>query len=106
MSNNKREWFGRGRPRVAVAARGGRGRVDVAKVAATRLVPLLALLLCSAPSAIAFLNDLVVDAQRGFVYIAVNQLHRAPALNGGVEGGQPPYRIMRVYTGSEGVPGR
>jgi hypothetical protein len=43
---------------------------------------------------------------RSFLYIAVNQLHRAPALNGGVEGGQPPYRIMRVYTGSEGVPGR
>ncbi|MGB5832800.1 MAG: hypothetical protein WBG92_12525 [Thiohalocapsa sp.] len=27
-------------------------------------------------------------------------------VTGGVEGAQPPYRIMRVYTGSQGVPGR
>ena len=83
-----------------------------------------------------FLNDLAVDAQRGFVYladgsletlvqddrllwpdalsfgepgwlyIAVNQLHRAPPLNGGVEAAELPFRVMRVYTGNEGVPGR
>ena len=50
--------------------------------------------------------DALSFGEPGWLYIAVNQLHRAPALNGGVEGGQPPYRIMRVYTGSEGVPGR
>ncbi len=37
-----------------------------------------------------------------WLYIAVNQLHRAPPLNGGVDGAKPPFRIMRVYTGSEG----
>lgn len=36
-----------------------------------------------------------------WLYIAVNQLHRAPALNGGVEGAELPFRIMRVYTGSD-----
>ena len=50
--------------------------------------------------------DALSFGEPGWLYIAVNQLHRAPALNGGVEGGQPPYRIMRVYTGSEGVSGR
>lgn len=32
----------------------------------------------------------------GWLYVAVNQLHRAPLLNGGVDGGQPPYLILRV----------
>jgi sugar lactone lactonase YvrE len=40
-----------------------------------------------------------------WLYIAVNQLHRAPMLNGGVEGAQLPFRIMRVYTGTEGGAG-
>lgn len=31
-----------------------------------------------------------------WLYIAVNQLHRAPFLNGGVDAGRPPYLILRV----------
>jgi hypothetical protein len=42
----------------------------------------------------------------GWLYIAVNQLHRAPALNAGVEGAKPPFRILRVYTGTAGIAGR
>ncbi len=42
--------------------------------------------------------DSLSFGEPGWLYIAVNQLHRAPALNGGVDGGIPPYRIMRVYT--------
>ena len=50
--------------------------------------------------------DALSFGEPGWLYIAVNQLHLAPALNGGVEGGGPPYRIMRVYTGTEGIAGR
>lgn len=46
--------------------------------------------------------DALSFGEPDWLYIAVNQLHRAPALNGGVEGGKPPYCILRVYTGSEG----
>jgi sugar lactone lactonase YvrE len=42
--------------------------------------------------------DSLCFGEPGWLYIAVNQLNRAPALNGGVDGGVPPYRIMRVYT--------
>ncbi|AUB80111.1 L-dopachrome tautomerase-related protein [Candidatus Thiodictyon syntrophicum] len=42
--------------------------------------------------------DSLSFGEPGWLYIAVNQLHRAPALNGGVDGGLLPYRIMRVYT--------
>jgi hypothetical protein len=41
-----------------------------------------------------------------WLYIAVNQLHRTPALNGGVEGAEPPYLIMRVRTAADGISGR
>jgi hypothetical protein len=44
--------------------------------------------------------------QPGWLYIGVNQLHRAPALNGGVEGVGPPFRIPRVYAGTKGIAGR
>ncbi len=44
--------------------------------------------------------DALSFGEPDWLYIAVNQLHRAPPLNGGVEGGKPPYRIMRVYTGT------
>lgn len=37
-----------------------------------------------------------------WLYIAVNQLHLTPAFTGGEDRGQPPYRIMRVWTGSPG----
>ncbi len=50
--------------------------------------------------------DALSFGEPGWLYIAVNQLHRSPPLNGGVEAAEPPFRIMRVYTGSEGVPGR
>lgn len=42
----------------------------------------------------------------GWLYIATNQLHRSPPLNGGQESGQPPFRIFRVWTGTTGIAGR
>ena len=42
--------------------------------------------------------DSLAFGEPGWLYIAVNQLHLAPALNGGVEGARPPFRILRVYT--------
>ena len=50
--------------------------------------------------------DALSFGQSGWLYIAVNQLHRAPALNRGVEGAEPPYRILRVFTGTRGIAGR
>ena len=50
--------------------------------------------------------DALSFGEPGWLYIAVNQLHLAPMLNGGVEGARPPFRIMRVYTGTEGIAGR
>lgn len=50
--------------------------------------------------------DALSFGEPGWLYIAVNQLHRAPPLNGGVEGAKPPFRIMRVYTDTEGIAGR
>jgi sugar lactone lactonase YvrE len=50
--------------------------------------------------------DAVRFGEPGWLYIAVNQLHLAPLLNGGVDGGELPYRILRVYTGTEGIAGR
>jgi len=50
--------------------------------------------------------DALSFGEPGWLYIAVNQLHRAPPLNGGVEGAEPPFRIMRVYTGTQGIAGR
>ncbi len=41
-----------------------------------------------------------------WLYIAVNQLHRASALNGGTEGAELPYLIMRVRTAADGIAGR
>jgi len=45
--------------------------------------------------------DALSFGEPGWLYIAVNQLHRAPLLNGGVDGGKPPYLIMRVSTGAD-----
>jgi sugar lactone lactonase YvrE len=50
--------------------------------------------------------DALSFGEESSLYVAVNQLHRSPALNGGVEAGEPPYLIMRVWTGTEGIPGR
>jgi hypothetical protein len=41
-----------------------------------------------------------------WLYIAVNQLHRSPPLNGGVEAGEPPYLILRLRTEHAGIAGR
>lgn len=37
-----------------------------------------------------------------WLYIAVNQLHLTPAFTGGDDLGKPPYRIVRVWTGTPG----
>ena len=50
--------------------------------------------------------DALSFGEPGWLYVAVNQLHLAPMLNGGVEGAKPPFRILRVYTGTEGIAGR
>lgn len=44
--------------------------------------------------------------KQSWLYIAINQLHRTAALNGGVDKGVPPYLIGRVWTGTEGIAGR
>lgn len=41
-----------------------------------------------------------------WLYIAVNQLHRNPIFTGKPDAGTPPYYIMRVWTGTQGQPGR
>lgn len=50
--------------------------------------------------------DALSFGEPGWLYIAVNQLHRAPILNGGVERAEPPFLILRVYTGAKGIAGR
>jgi sugar lactone lactonase YvrE len=50
--------------------------------------------------------DSLSFGEPGWLYIAVNQLNRTPMLNGGVEGAELPFRILRVYTGTEGIAGR
>ncbi|WP_300452499.1 L-dopachrome tautomerase-related protein [Accumulibacter sp.] len=37
-----------------------------------------------------------------WLYVSVNQLHKTSAFTGGDDLGQPPYRIMRVWTGTGG----
>jgi sugar lactone lactonase YvrE len=41
-----------------------------------------------------------------WLYISVNQLHRTPFFTGKSDAGKPPYYIMRVWTGTQGQPGR
>lgn len=41
-----------------------------------------------------------------WLYVAVNQLHRAPMFNHGKDTSRPPYLIARVWTGTQGIPGR
>lgn len=50
--------------------------------------------------------DALSFGEPGWLYVAINQLHLAPALNGGEEGAGPPFLIMRVYTGTNGMAGR
>jgi sugar lactone lactonase YvrE len=47
--------------------------------------------------------DSVQFGESGWLYISVNQLHKAKAFNGQAETAQVPYRIMRVWTGEDGV---
>lgn len=42
----------------------------------------------------------------GKLYAVVNQLHRAPALNGGEPLSKPPYLLIEVNTSAAGPPGR
>lgn len=37
-----------------------------------------------------------------WLYMSVNQLHRTSAFTGGEDTGKPPYRVMRVWTGTIG----
>lgn len=41
-----------------------------------------------------------------WLYVAVNQLHRNPIFTGQADTGRPPYLITRVWTGTQGQPGR
>lgn len=41
-----------------------------------------------------------------WLYVAVNQLHRAAIFTGQADTGRPPYYIARVWTGTRGQPGR
>ena len=50
--------------------------------------------------------DALSFGEEFWLYIAVNQLNRAPVFNGGKELGKPPYLIMRVWTGTRGIPGQ
>jgi sugar lactone lactonase YvrE len=41
-----------------------------------------------------------------WLYVAVNQLHRSSIFTGNTDAGKPPYLIARVWTGTQGQPGR
>ena len=47
--------------------------------------------------------DSVQFGQDSWLYISVNQLHKTAAFTGAGDQGQPPYRIMRVWTGTAGA---
>lgn len=36
---------------------------------------------------------------QGWLYVAVNQLHKAPPFTGGKDQGKPPYSIYKVWVG-------
>lgn len=46
--------------------------------------------------------DNVQFGPESWLYIAANQLHRTSAFTGGADKGRPPYRVMRVWTGTGG----
>ena len=50
--------------------------------------------------------DNVRFGAESWLYLNVNQLHRTQALAGGTDIGRPPYQIFRVWTGTQGQPGR
>lgn len=41
-----------------------------------------------------------------WLYVAINQLHRNPIFTGAADTGVPPYLIARIWTGTQGLPGR
>jgi sugar lactone lactonase YvrE len=41
-----------------------------------------------------------------WLYVSVNQLHRSSIFTGNADAGKPPYLIARVWTGTQGQPGR
>jgi sugar lactone lactonase YvrE len=90
---------------ASTAAEGNLFFTDLANNAITRLDPAGHLQLLVQDEGLLW-PDALSFGEPGWLYIAVNQLHRAPPLNGGVEGGEPPFRILRVYTGTKGVAGR
>ena len=50
--------------------------------------------------------DSVRFGSDSWLYGSINQLHRAPNFNNGQELGEPPYLIVRIWTGTEGQVGR
>jgi sugar lactone lactonase YvrE len=50
--------------------------------------------------------DSVRFGDRSWLYVAATQLNRAPIFSGQPEAAQPPYLIARVWTGTQGQPGR
>lgn len=50
--------------------------------------------------------DSVQFGETGWLYISVNQLHKAKAFNGKAETAKPPYRIMRLWTGEDTAAGQ
>jgi sugar lactone lactonase YvrE len=44
--------------------------------------------------------------QDSWLYVAINQLHRNPIFTGAGDTGRPPYLIARIWTGTQGQPGR
>lgn len=51
-------------------------------------------------------SDSLSFGEPTWLYIAVNQLNRSLLLNPKADEGKPPYLILRVWTGTKGVPGR
>jgi sugar lactone lactonase YvrE len=50
--------------------------------------------------------DNVRFGAESWLYVAVNQLHRSSIFTGNADAGKPPYLIARVWTGTQGQPGR
>lgn len=50
--------------------------------------------------------DNVRFGEDSWLYISVNQLHKSPFFAGGKEEGEPPFYILKTWTGTKGIPGR
>jgi sugar lactone lactonase YvrE len=51
-------------------------------------------------------SDSLSFGELSWLYVAVNQLNRSLLLNPKTDVGKPPYLIVRVWTGTQGIPGR